>query len=172
MQIDTKAAAIVIGTLLLGTALGAVGVGALARQRNAQVQELRQPRGFVEHMEEVIAPRDAAQRDAIRPFLEATARRNDTIIRAAHEQLRNALDSLRVHLAPMLNADQQARLEREGRLPDPFPPRRDGPPPEAGRGNPPPRDGPPPPRRGDGPPPRGDRPPPDGGRGGPPGGGT
>lgn len=133
MQIDTRAAVIVIATLLLGTALGAVAVGSLARQRNERMQELRQPPGFVAHMEEVIHPRDAAQRDAIRPYLEATARRNDTIMRTAQDQLRQVL-------APHLDPDQRARLEREGRLPDPFPPGggRGGPPPDGGRGAPPP----------------------------------
>ena len=155
MKIELKAALILIGTLLLGVLLGAVGTGALAHQRIERVQDLRRPGGFVAHMEDVIRPRDSAQHAAILPHLEATGHLNDSIIRGANDHLRAALDSMRARLAPLLDADQKRRLDEVGRLPAPFgPPGRGGPPP-GGMGPPP--DAPP----GGGPPPRG----------GPPGGG-
>jgi len=169
MQIDTKAAVMLFVTLVLGIALGALGVGALSRQRNEQVQQLRRAPGFVAHMEEVIQPRDSTQREKIKPILAATAARNDSILHGTNEQLRAALDSMRTRLAPMLDAPQQQRLEQAAKLAPPIRPgggegRGDqGPPPGDGRG----RRGPPPDGRG--PPPDG-RGPPGGGppRGGPP----
>lgn len=163
MQIDGKAAAILIGTLLLGIALGGVGAGALARRRADEVQALRRPPGFVAHMLETIRPNSPAQRDSLRPILERTAARNDTIIRAANDALRTELDTLRARLAPLLDSGQRARLAEEGRLPEPFRPGpRDQRPPD--RGGPPPDRAGPPPRRGGPPPPEG--PPPRGGDGG------
>ena len=54
IQMDTKAAVLLLVTLLLGIALGAVGAGAWSHQRTEQMQQLRRPPGFVAHMEEVI----------------------------------------------------------------------------------------------------------------------
>jgi hypothetical protein len=166
MQIEIKAAAMLLVTLLLGVALGAVGAGALSRQRTEQVRELRRAPGFVAHMEEVIEPRDSTQRARIEPTLAATAAQNDSILQGANAQLHAAIDSMRARLAPVLDADQRGRLENAART---APPLRAG---GEGRGDgrgdrpPPPREGPPP--RG-GPPP--DGPPPDGRRGAPPPGG-
>jgi hypothetical protein len=182
MQIDIKAAVMLLVTLLLGVALGAVGAGALSRQRVEQVRELRRPPGFVAHMDQVIAPKDSAQRAKVDPILAATAARNDTILQGANMQLHATLDSMRARLAPLLDADQRSRLENAARLAPPIGPgggegRGDRPPPPPGRGGrrgPPPDDGrgPPPGGRRGPPPPRGgpppDGPPPDGRRGGPP----
>jgi uncharacterized membrane protein len=157
MKIETRTAVILLTTLLLGVLLGAVAGGAVASVRRERIEGMRHPGGFVEHVEEVIRPRDEAQRAAIRPVLEATAARNQRIVRAAHQQLRAELDSMRARLAPRLDADQRMRLDDFARMPPPF----GGPPPPGGGrpgGPPPPRDGPP----GEGPPP-GAGPPPGGG---------
>lgn len=122
MSPRTKSVLLLAGTLVLGVLLGAAGTGLLARERQRRVGELRGPRGFVAHMEEVIRPRDERQRAAIEPILEATGTRNDTIIRHAHGALRAQLDSMRLRLAPLLDAEQRRRLEAVGRLPDPFRP--------------------------------------------------
>jgi hypothetical protein len=176
IRIDIKAAVMLLVTLLLGVALGALGTGALSRYRTEEVQQLRRPPGFVAHMEEVIQPRDSTQRVKVDSILTAAAARNDSILQRTNDQLRAALD-------PVLDTQQRARLEQAAKL---APPIRaggegrpgEGPPPREGRG-PPPRDermggrrgpprGPPP----DGPPPdpgaRGRRGPPPDGRGPPP----
>jgi len=175
IQIDIKAAVMLLVTLLLGVALGAVGAGALSHQRIEQVKQLRRPPGFVAHFEQVIEPRDSAQRARIDSLLTFTAARNDTILLEANTQLRRALDSMRAHLNPLLSAEQRARLDKAASL---APPLRAG---GQGRGDRPPGDGPPPDRNGGPPPhrigeqPRGEGPPPDGppgdgrqGRRGPP----
>ncbi|MBV9109096.1 MAG: hypothetical protein JO306_06805, partial [Gemmatimonadetes bacterium] len=100
MRLETRTAAILLATLLLGVLLGAVAGGAAAAARRNGIDRMRRPGGFVQHVEDVIRPRDDAQRRAIRPYLEATDRRNREIIRTADDQLRGELDSLRVRLAP------------------------------------------------------------------------
>ena len=158
IQMDIKAAVMLLITLFLGVALGALGAGALSHQRTEQMRELRRPPGFVAHMDEVIAPRDSVQRVKVESILVFTAARNDSIRETANAQLRTALDSMRAHLAPILSADQRARLEQAASIAPPL--RAAG----AGPGDQPPQEGPPPPR--DGRPPRRGGPPPD--RGGPP----
>ena len=151
IQMDIKAAVMLLITLILGILLGALGAGALSRQRSEQVQQLRRPPGFVAHMEEVIEPRDPAQRAKVEPILTFTAARNDTILQQANSQLHDALDAMRARLDPLLDAAQRDRLERATKL---APPLRAG---GEGRGDRGPPAGPPPDGRG--PPPRGGPPP-------------
>jgi len=164
MKAEAKSLLLLLGTLSLGVLLGAAGTGAVQRERRQEAEEIRRPGGFVEHMLEVIRPRDEAQRNAILPVVRATGERNREIMRAAHTQLRDALDSMRARLDPQLDAGQRARLEEFARMPPPPPPPprgnarpgRPGAPGEWGP-PPPPRDRnapPPPPREDEAPPPR------------------
>jgi hypothetical protein len=123
-------------TLAVGIALGLAGGGWLARHQRERLRDLRRPPGFVAHLEDVIAPRDEAQRAEVHRLLEETARGNDRIIRDANETLRVRMDSLRASLDPLLDGDQRGRLDRELRgLRSPFgPPPRGGPPPPPPRG--------------------------------------
>lgn len=173
MKIEWKAALILLLTLILGGVLGAVTRTAIATRRAEEIGGVRRPAGFVNHMRDVIQPRDSAQLATVLPALEYTAARNDTIIREARERLRVELDSMRARIAGSLDAEQNRRLEEVGRLGDPFGPGGrggpggpGGPGGRGGRGRgrggedplgfgPPGRDGGPPP---DGPP-RGGRPP-------------
>ena len=84
-------------------------------------------------MEQTIQPRDAAQRAAVLPILEATDRRNRTAVEASRAVMRANLDSMVATLAPLLDERQRGRLvELTRRLGDP------------GRHRP--EEGPPPPR--------------------------
>lgn len=111
MTIDAKSSLILLATLILGIAIGALGVGALAHRRGEHLRELRQPGGFVEHMERVIRPRDEAQREAIRPILEETDRIHWVLMDSTHNRLAAELQRMRERLAPHLDEAQQERLE-------------------------------------------------------------
>lgn len=146
MNANSKSLVLLAATLIVGFSLGLFADATLVRGRRAELRGLRRPPGFVAHIEEIVAPHSQAQRDSIQPIVQATADRNQQIIRGANDRLRASMDSMRLALAPMLDADQRARLEREvGRLPNPFGPGGPGaPPPDGpGRGGPPPG-GPPP----------------------------
>lgn len=141
MKLETRSALILLFTLLLGLVLGAVATGAAARLRADQLARMQRPTGFVEHMRQVIRPRDA-QWDSLRPALEATAQQHHAIRRRMHEGMRASLDSLRIRIAPLLDEEQRARLDDFARRPPPGARGRrpgEGPPP----GRPPPG-GPPP----------------------------
>ncbi|MEP6492510.1 MAG: hypothetical protein ABJF01_07525 [bacterium] len=156
MTANMKSMVLLAITLVAGFALGLFVDASLVRRRREQVGELRRPPGFAAHMEGVIAPRNDAQRDSIRPVLERFGQGNIQIIREANAHLHTAFDSMRTTLAPMLDQEQRDRLSREiDRIPNPFRPGgrgRGGPPGRpGGRGGQRPDDRGPPP--GGGPPP-------------------
>src|SRR3954467_1788703 len=104
MRIEVKAWAAVAGTLIVGVALGMLLSGTLERRRHERVETMRRPGGFVEEMERVIQPRNAAQRDSLRPFLEATDQHNRAIVDGARAAMRAEMDSLTSHISGMLDA--------------------------------------------------------------------
>jgi hypothetical protein len=149
MSANFKSLVLLAATLVVGFSLGLFADATLVRGRRENPRELQRPPGFVAHMEDVIKPHSDAQRDSIRAILQQQGARNDTIMRLSRDRLRAELDSMRVALSPMLDADQRDRLAREIQRG----------PPAFGRGGPGfGRGGPPFGRHGGGPPPGG-RPP-------------
>ena len=135
MTANTKSMLLLAMTLVTGFALGLVADASLVRGRRDRIEGMRRPPGFVEHLESVIQPHSDAQRDSIRPILEAVARNNQLAIRDVNTRLRAALDSMKSALAPMLDESQRTRLAREvDRMPDAFRPGGRG---GRGRGGPP-----------------------------------
>ena len=110
MSTKTSSTLILLGTLLLGGVLGIFLSGTLAQQRRDQRERLRRPGGFVEETERLLRPQDATQRDALRPFLEATDERNRDIILQAEEDLRTALREMAEQVDSLLDDDQRDRL--------------------------------------------------------------
>ncbi|HEX3867914.1 MAG TPA: hypothetical protein VHV78_14225 [Gemmatimonadaceae bacterium] len=155
MTANSKSLVLLAATLIVGFALGLFADASLVRGRWTQLRNIRRPPGFVEHMmDAVIVPHSDAQRDSIKPILERTAQQNAQISHDANDRLHAELDSMRVSLAPMLDAAQRDRLASEiSRIP-PFgsggrgrgrgPPFGRGGPPPFGRGGPAPDDRPPP----------------------------
>ena len=113
MTIDAKTSLILLATLLLGIAIGALGAGAISHHRGEHLRELRHPGGFVQYMEQIIEPRDEAQRAAIRPILEDTDRLHWTIMDSTHGRLESELERVRGRLAPHLDEAQRQRLDAE-----------------------------------------------------------
>jgi hypothetical protein len=106
-------------TLGIGVLIGMFGTGALAQNRLRNLDDMRRPGGFVEHLSGVIGPRDDAQMDRIRPILEATDRANREIMSGSEEQLRTAFREMVEALVDELDPDQMARLQRFERRPPP-----------------------------------------------------
>lgn len=111
MTINTKSSLILLGTLILGIAIGALGTGALSQRRGEHLRELRHLGGFVEHMERIIGPRDETQRKAIRPILEETSRRHLGLMDSTHARMEAEMERMRERLAPHLDEAQRERLD-------------------------------------------------------------
>jgi len=117
MRPTLKAGLLLGATFVLGAALGAVLQGGLSHRRQDELARVRGPGGFVAEMDRVIHPRDDQQASAIRPALVRTDARNRRIVDGAQHAMRATLDSMRVELAPLLDADQQQRLDDFARRP-------------------------------------------------------
>lgn len=117
MNMSRTAALLLLATLVVGIALGALGAGAL-RPRLERGPPPPPPGagprggGFAEHMMSVIQPTDSAQAAGVRAVVERTAARNRSIIQELNGSLKATVDSMRAELAPMLTADQRDRLDR------------------------------------------------------------
>lgn len=109
----TQSIAIVVGTLIIGIVLGGVIVGAISQKRSRAMRDAGRPGGFVRGIEDLIQPRDSAQRAEIRPLLERTDQRNRHIVDGARKQLQMAFDTMMTELAPHLSEDQMGRLRQE-----------------------------------------------------------
>src|SRR6478735_4165200 len=102
MQATVKAGLMLVATFVLGGVAGALGAGAIAQRRLGPPpppRDGRPPMGFVELVEDILQPHDAAQRATVRPLLETADRRNRSIVDGARLSMRASLDSLRVSLA-------------------------------------------------------------------------
>lgn len=116
MTIDARSSIILLVTLLLGIAIGALGAGAVAQRRSEHLQELRLRGMFVDHMERIVQPRDEEQWEAIRPILEETGRRNFAIMDSTHSRLEAEMERMREELAPHLDESQRERVEAAARF--------------------------------------------------------
>ncbi|GIV61965.1 MAG: hypothetical protein KatS3mg044_0831 [Rhodothermaceae bacterium] len=112
MKARTRSALILVVTLLVGVALGALGASALYNHRLEKLRELGRPAGFSMHLERVIEPVDEAQRQQIRDVLEDAGRRLSTLRRAHQAEYRAVIDSTRAALDSLLTPAQKERLER------------------------------------------------------------
>ena len=122
MTIDARSSLILLVTLLLGIAIGALGAGAVAQRRSEHIRELRMRGMFVDHMEQIIRPRDQAQWEAIRPIVEETGRHNYAIMDSTHGRLEAEMERMRELLAPHLDEAQRERVEAAARFRDTFGP--------------------------------------------------
>jgi hypothetical protein len=153
MSNSVRAWVLLVVTLLLGITIGVLGGGALQDRRAARVNEMRRPGGFTEHVRQVIRPTSDSQWAQLKPIVEAAAEQNLSLRRAHDRAMRATLDSLKLRLEPLLDAEQRERLAafvpgrpgpgRAGgfRRGDDRGPRPDGPPPPENddrRGPPPP----------------------------------
>ena len=110
MTVRAKSILIVVGTLLVGVIIGALGTGALLSHRMSTLQALRAESGLVRYLEDVIEPVDEAQREEIRSILEAAARQQMEMRRYMYEQNRAFYEEMRTELGRILTEEQKARL--------------------------------------------------------------
>ena len=112
MSSRARIAAVLVGTLVLGMVVGALGFSVYQRHRFRDALSLARPTLFTARLERVIGPVEESRRQQIDEVL----RRADERMRAnriARDRERRAqLDSIRAALHPLLTDGQRRRLER------------------------------------------------------------
>jgi hypothetical protein len=110
MKTNTKTALIIIGTLLIGIVIGALGSGLVVHKFATRMAEMRHREIFVERIVELIDP-TPEQEPKVRDILTRHAEKFSELAEGFHEDASALLDSLRSELAPVLTEEQKARLE-------------------------------------------------------------
>jgi hypothetical protein len=146
MKLATKPTLVILGTLIVGIALGALLFSVFMRYRMQHLHKMMGPKGFHRSLTEAIGPMSGTQDSAVNSEIQRSSLRIDSTINAGRMQVDAMIDSMMTRLDSMLTADQRKRLHKE--LGARF--GRGGPPPGMPHmGGPRPGD-----RRHDGPPPR------------------
>jgi len=120
MNSKTKSALVLLGTLVLGVALGAMLWSAAHNQRMAKIRSLRDRGALPTVIENVVHPENESQREQVQVVV---SKYEDKLSRIYHELRRarsEATDSLRYHLGEILSEDQAVLLDewlRERRRP-------------------------------------------------------
>ncbi|MEO1437178.1 MAG: hypothetical protein AAFV80_16675 [Bacteroidota bacterium] len=111
MKLHIQTVIIVITLLGLGFAMGMLTSGMLTKNRVKGLVEKRMPGGFERHMAETLNL-TTAQKERIKPYLEAHAQVVRTSMMETRKRHRSSLDSLKTKIAPFLDEAQQAQLDR------------------------------------------------------------
>lgn len=106
-----RAIGIIIGTLLIGVAIGALVVAPLvARHHFKRIADFRTPKGFAQRLEEIIQP-DESQVDALRAVLAEHGEAFDDMTSRHRGEIKDMVDSLHADLDTILTDEQMERLE-------------------------------------------------------------
>jgi hypothetical protein len=163
--LKAKPAVVIIGTLIIGMILGALGLSVFMHYRMQHLHNMMGRNGFQQRLLESISPLSDSQRRAVEQVIDLSSVKIDSTISLSRLRMDAIIDSMIAQLDTQLSAEQKARMHktiglrppRHGAPPFGLPPFGGPPPDRQPHGGPPPHDAPP-----DGPPPRepGDRPPP------------
>jgi hypothetical protein len=114
-----KALLMIIGTLIIGILIGALGTGLIGREMKKRPgQKPRQNKeAFINKIQKVI---DATpeQSEKIRPLIEETTNRIDSLEKASQQQVNSIIDSFEKKVEPILSEEQMKKLKdfhRKGR---------------------------------------------------------
>lgn len=108
----SKGAIILICTLMVGIALGSLGMGAFMRQR---LQHIPNPHFFARNTVRLIQPNDEDQRARVRSVLEGAMPRFKALDANHRAAMGSLIDSVYEELKPHVDAKQWARIEDRDR---------------------------------------------------------
>ena len=111
MNTTTKTSFILIATLLIGVAIGALGSGLLREERTRTFDLMRPENRFLQYMKGVIRP-TAEQSQKFDDILGKYSKQISNIHQQHQEEILSIYDSLHTELRALLNDEQRARLEQ------------------------------------------------------------
>lgn len=122
MKLHSKTIAILIGTLVIGITIGALGWSTIHNQREERLREMRRQGGLYGYIDRYIDPVDSVQEDRLRTLSSAY---QDTLGRFWRHYMWHRTELMKdfeADLLPELNEEQTADIrdymDRITRLPD------------------------------------------------------
>ena len=110
MKLHIKTVIIVLVLLGLGFAIGMLTSGMLFQKKVKNMVKNQMPGGFERHMISTLDLTEVQQKE-IKPFLEAHAEQKKEIFREPRMKHRARMDSLVQQISPLLEQEQQVKLE-------------------------------------------------------------
>lgn len=111
MNSTTKSVLVLIVTLGIGVAIGAMLWAAVHNMQMERTRSLRDRDELSRRIENAIVPQDETQREQVHAIVETYHSRLSHIYRQSSRSVRNAVDSLRVQLGDVLDETQLERLD-------------------------------------------------------------
>ena len=112
MNTRTKSTIVLIGVLLIGIIIGALGSTMLRRNMwEDRVARFRSPQGFAERFIKIIQP-DPQQEKAVQEILLKHHKKMLSITELSRERVKIHADSLLIDLEPILSTEQMERAKK------------------------------------------------------------
>lgn len=111
MKTRTKSILALSGTLIIGMVIGALIALQVIRNRIANFRELREKKGFTEHIIGAAEP-SAEQEAEIRPILESFGASMEDIHRRHMREIHEQMNALRDSMDQYLDPDQIQKVEQ------------------------------------------------------------
>ncbi len=110
MKSQTKSALVLVVTLLVGVAIGAVGWSIVHNERLERMREMRREGGLYGVIDRYIDPESIRQEEQLRAVADRYHRQLDGIYGLARSQRNVVLDSMRTELRTLLSPTQQEAM--------------------------------------------------------------
>lgn len=111
MKPKLKSILILVVTLAIGIAIGAMSWGSIHNKRIERMREVRNQGGLYSSVDRYIDPTDAEQEKAIRDITDRFSRRFGEIYRESGRKLQADMDTFRTALSEVLTQEQQEAIK-------------------------------------------------------------
>lgn len=122
MKLHSKSISVLVGTLIIGIAIGALGWSTIHNQREDRLREMRRQGGLYGYIDRYIDPVDSLQEDRLRSLSSAY---QDTLGRFWRHYMRHRAELMKdfeADLLPLLTDEQgvaiRPYMDRNTRMPD------------------------------------------------------
>jgi hypothetical protein len=106
MKLQAKSIFVLIGTLLIGIALGALGQSTMHNRRLEKLNEMRRQGGLYSAIDRYIDPVDQSQEDTLRALAKSYQGKLGEFYRHYQWHRSTLMDSLKTDMTPLLTPDQ------------------------------------------------------------------
>jgi len=110
MKLHAKTIFVLLGMLVIGIALGALGQSTMHNQRMEKLNEMRRQGGMYASVDRYIDPVDQAQEDTLRALTKSYQKKLSEFLRHYQWHRSTLMDSLKTDMTPLLTADQIIQL--------------------------------------------------------------
>ena len=110
MKLHTKTIFVLLGTLAIGLALGALGQSTMHNRRMEKLTEMRRQGGLYGQIDRYIDPIDQVQQDTLVAISHRHQDRLDKLYKKYRWYRSGFMDSLRTELVPVLDSSQVTAL--------------------------------------------------------------